>query len=100
MAIKSDFRMPSSDDPDAAHRILVDMSMGAAGFTGIPHETRLLLNSLWRTNGLSPTGLLFDEGIGVLSHRFASRPQQRMENHAVFLHQIAQPAASASTFMA
>ncbi len=80
---------PKANETD--HRILVDLSMAAAGYTGIPHEARLIFNSFWKTPGLKPTGLLFDQGTSVLCHRFCrdGHPGRRMENHAVYFYQIA-----------
>lgn len=83
---------PKDNPCESDHRILVDMSAASGGYTGIPHEARLNLDAIWRTPGLTPTGLLFDDGKEVLSHRFnrGVHPGQRMENHAVFLFQVAQ----------
>ena len=88
---------PKDNASASDHRILVDMSAASGGFTGIPHETRLNLDAIWRTAGLTPTGLLFDDGREVLCHRFnrGVHPAQRMENHAVFLFQVAQRAQGA-----
>jgi glycosyltransferase involved in cell wall biosynthesis len=81
---------------DLAHRILVDLSPAREGFAGIAHETRLMLDMLWQSGSFAPTGLLYDQHLAAVTHRFTSSSwaARRLENHADFLFKVAERSAA------
>jgi glycosyltransferase involved in cell wall biosynthesis len=56
-----------ASEPSA--RVLLDLSYGALGYSGIPQETRLLLKVLDQCPGVDATGLIFGLANGAICQR-------------------------------
>ena len=78
-------------------RVLLDLSYGALGYSGIPQETRLLLKVLSECPGVEPTGLIFGLSNRAICQRLksAGSPDRRLERQAEALFRMLDDGAPA-----
>lgn len=80
--------MPASSG--SSDRVLLDLSYGALGYSGIPQETRLLLKVMSECDGVDTTGLIYGVSNAAISKRpsrSGSRDRQ-LEHQAELLFRI------------
>ncbi len=80
--------MPTTNE--SSDRVLLDLSYGALGYSGIPQETRLLLKVLNGCDGVDTTGLIFGVSNAAIHYRpsrSGSRDRQ-LEHQAELLFRI------------
>jgi glycosyltransferase involved in cell wall biosynthesis len=75
---------------ETSTRVLLDLSYGALGYSGIPQETRLLLKVMGQCGGVDATGLVFGVSNAAISQRPArtGSRDRRLEHQADVLFRI------------
>jgi len=73
-------------------RVLLDLSMGLHGYSGIPQDVRLLYKTLALSPEVEVTGLVYPERTRAPLHRFCGKDAslgERLSNQAVLLWNLA-----------